>query len=99
HYAPAMLAFELEPFGHQLDDDRGAAHRERAAERDRTLPAQAARTPGQREAPAEHGVAGKRREHRQADLAQPEPEDELAHALELGQVELEADDEHQEHDT
>ena len=41
HHAPAVLALELEPLGHQLDDDRGRLLIASArAERDRALPAE-----------------------------------------------------------
>jgi hypothetical protein len=93
-----VLGLQLEPFGHQLDDDRGAAHRQRRAERDRALPAEAPGAPPQRISKADCQVADQRGQHRQADLAEAEPEDELAHAAQLRQVELEADHEHQEHD-
>jgi hypothetical protein len=102
HHAAAVLGLELEPLGEHLDDDRRAAHRQRAAERDGALPAELPRTgvahaePG--EGGAEQEVADHGRQHGQRDLAEAEAEDEPAHALQLGQVELEPDDEHQEHD-
>jgi hypothetical protein len=98
HDAAAVLALELEAIGHQLDDDRRRAHRERGAERDRALPAEAPGAAARREERDQRGVAGERGEHRQHDLAQAEAEDELPHAAQLRQVELEADDEHQEDD-
>ena len=99
HHAAAVLALELEPVGHQLDDDRRRAHRQRAAERDRALPAEAPGAPGQRAEPRRAAaLPATRGEHRQHDLAQAEAEDELAHAAQLRQVELEADHEHQEDD-
>jgi hypothetical protein len=40
HDAATVLALELEPVGHQLDDDGRRAHGQRRAERHRALPAQ-----------------------------------------------------------
>ena len=98
HDAAAVLGLELEPLGHQLDDDRGAAHRKRAAERHRALPAEAPRAPAPRIADADQQVADQRGQHRQADLAEAEAEHQRPHAAQLRQVEFEADHEHQEHD-
>ncbi len=49
-------------------------------------------------AAANSGVAGDRRGDGQADLAQAEAEHQRAHAHQLGQVELQPDDEHEEDD-
>jgi hypothetical protein len=93
-----VFALEFEPFGHQLHDDRGAAHRERTAERDRALPAQPPAATQHREDRTQCEIAEQRDQDRQRDLAQAQPEHELTHAAQLGQVEFEADHEHQEHD-
>ncbi|KAF1060876.1 MAG: hypothetical protein GAK39_06079 [Variovorax sp.] len=94
HHALAVLALELEPLGHQLDHDGGAAHGERARERERGLPAQA--PVGRQEGGDQQRAHGGDR-HRQQHLQQPEPEHVLAHRAQLGQAEFEPDHEHQEH--
>ena len=82
-----------------LTDDRRRAHRQRAAERDRALPAEPPGAAGARaNRPGQQGVADDRGEDRQHDLARAEAEDQLSHAAQLRQVELEADHEHQEDD-
>ena len=99
HHAAAVLALELEAIGHQLDDDRGRAHRQRAR---RARSRSASRGPSggrsRRRATTSAALPAIAASDRQHDLAQAEAEDELAHALQLRQVELEADHEHQEDD-
>ena len=99
HHAAAVLAFELEPVGHHLDDDGGARHRHRAT----PAPSRPATTaprvaPVNENSPGQQEVPGHRADDRQQHLRQAEPEHQLAHALQLGQVEFEPDHEHQEHD-
>ena len=66
HHAPAVLAFELEAIGHQLDDDRRRAHRQRGAERDRALPAEPPVAAGCSEERDQRRVAGDRGERSSA---------------------------------
>jgi hypothetical protein len=94
HHALAVFALELEPLGHQLDHDGGAAHGERARQRQRRLPAQA---PGRRQLRGDEQRAGRGDGHGQQHLQQAEPEHVLAHRAQLGQAELQPDHEHEEH--
>jgi hypothetical protein len=97
-HTATVFALELESLGHQLDDDGGRRHRHRAAQHQGALPRHAPGTAGQRLVAAhQHEVPDQRAEHRQHHLRQAESEDQRAHAAKLGQVELEPDDEHQEH--
>jgi len=92
-HAPAMLALELATLGHQLDDDGRAAHGQRAAQGQGGLPAHvphAAQSCQQQQ-------AGGEGQHGQQHLQQPQAEHMAAHGAQLGQVELQADGEHQEH--
>ena len=92
--APSVLAFQFQPLGQQLGDDRGGRHRQRAAQRERGLPADVQRRRQRgRQQPAEHHGGDDGQHH----LRQPEPEHDAAHRRQLGQREFEADREHQEH--
>jgi len=104
HHAAAVLGVELDAVGHHLDDDGGRAHGQRATQGHGALPADAPAEqaalhafdsePGQ--AGTQSQVTDQRGRHRQRDLAQAQPEHQRAHAAQLGQVELQPDDEHQE---
>jgi hypothetical protein len=98
HHAAAVLALQLEPLGHQLDDDGGRRHGHRAPSTSAPCHDICQLCAGEPCHPDQQRVAGQRAEHGQHHLRQPQPEDQGAHAAQLGQVELEPDDEHQEHD-
>jgi len=97
--ALAVFAFQFQPLGHQLDDDGGGAHRDGPAQHHRALPVHAPDAAGE---PAvgrgQQGMPEQGAGDGQHDLAEAEAEDQRAHAAQLGQVELEPDHEHQEHD-
>jgi hypothetical protein len=82
----AVRAVELAALGEHFRHDRGRRHGDDAAERDPDLPRRAQRE-RERHREAEAG----------ADLREAQAEHQLAHRLELGEAELQADREHQEH--
>ena len=94
HHALAVLAFQLEPLGHQLDNDRSAAHRQCARQRQCGLPADA---PECRRQDRQEQRAGGRQHNGQHHLAQAQPEYVPSHRAQLGQIEFQSDHEHQEH--
>jgi hypothetical protein len=94
HHPLAVLGLHLQPLGHELDEDRRAAHGQRAGQRQRRLPFHlpqcgCQRRQEQRPACCQHDG--------QTHLEQPQPEHMAAHGAQLGQVEFQADHEHQEH--
>ena len=92
--ALAVLAFQFQPLGQQLDDDGRAAHRHRARQRNRGAPLHAPQ--GGRQRRQEQRADGGQHD-REQHLGQPEPEDVRSHGPQLVQVEFQADHEHQEH--
>ena len=99
HHAAAVLGFELQPLGHQLDDDGGAATspaRRRAPPRPASPAPRACRLKANSQTSS--ALPSTRAGDRQHHLRQAQAEHQLAHAAQLGQVELQPDHEHQEHD-
>jgi hypothetical protein len=89
----AVLAFQLQPLGQHLDHDGGGRHGQRAAQRERGLPANVhVRHLGHQQPAQPHGGDDGGRHLRHA-----QPEHDAAHGHQLGQREFQADREHQEH--
>ena len=87
HDAAAVRRVELELFRQHLAQDRGGRHRDRPSQGDATLGAET-------EPPRAGGDDQQCAQH----LRRTEPEHQTPHRQQLGQAELEADREHQEHD-
>ena len=94
HDAPAMLAVELDAVRQQLDHKCGAAHGRGPGQGQRALPGQLPQAWGQ---PADQQRTRKNQHHRQRHLQQAQTENVLAHRAQFAQVELQPDNEHQEH--
>mmetsp|Transcript_15007 Transcript_15007/g.58786 ORF Transcript_15007/g.58786 Transcript_15007/m.58786 type:complete len:626 (+) Transcript_15007:2270-4147(+) len=98
HHQPAMRALQLQPLGQQLDDDGGRAHRHRRPQHQRALPAQLPAAAQHREPGHQQRIAQHRAADGQHHLHQAQAEHGGLERAQLGQVELQPDDEHQEHD-
>ena len=94
HDAFAVFRLHFQPLRHQLDHNRGAAHGQRARQRQCALPVHVPQI-GQPVVEQHHG--NRAQQHGQQHLQRTQTEHMLAHAAQLGQVELQPDHKHQEH--
>jgi hypothetical protein len=94
HHALAVLGLQLQPVGDQLDHDGRAAHGQRARQGQRRAPVHA---PDRGHRAASTRLATVPIAMVSTTCISPARTRGLAHGAQLGQVELEPDDEHQEH--
>ena len=88
-----MFRLQFLAFDHQLDDDGRTAHRQRPRQSQRRLPAQTPDTG--RDEGEQQGCTGCR-QHGEEHLQQAQSKHMATHGAQLGEVELQPDDEHQE---
>ena len=94
HHPLAVFTLQLQPLGHELHHDGGAAHRQGPRQRHGGLPAH---LPVRGEQGGQQQRSADGHHHGHQHLQQAQPEHMAAHRAQLGQTEFQPDGEHQEH--